>query len=51
VLCTTEQFFDEAVFLQAQRLSDIEAREAIRSQIHKLNPNASPKAIERFLNR
>ena len=51
VLCTTEQFFDEAVFLQAQRLSAIEAREAICGQIHKLNPNATPKAIERFLNR
>lgn len=49
VFCTTEAFWPEAVFQEAQGLEAQAAYEAIKGQILKLNPDASSKKIDKFI--
>ncbi|MCL2364417.1 MAG: hypothetical protein FWC71_07130 [Defluviitaleaceae bacterium] len=49
VLCTPENFFDEATFAQAATLTSNEAAQKITAQIQHLNPNAQAKKIEKFI--
>ena len=49
VLCTVEQFFPVEVFQKAASLNPEEAANAIRNQVHSLNPGAKEKTIEKFI--
>ena len=49
VFCTTEQFFGEDVFEQAEKMNIETARAAIKEQILKLNPAAQEKKITKFI--
>ena len=49
VFCTTENFFGEAVFEQAAKISKEEAYQRIREQILRLNPSAQNKKISKFI--
>jgi hypothetical protein len=49
VFCTTEHFFGEAVFDEADKITATEAIEKIKSQIKKLNPIAEDKKIKKFI--
>lgn len=50
VFCTTEQFWPDEVFRQADGIPSEEAAEAITEQIYSLNPDADAKKIVRFIN-
>ena len=47
--CTTEHFFGEAVFNEADKISKDAAVQKIREQILKLNPAAQDKKIMKFI--
>jgi len=49
VMTTTERFFGEAVFEEADRISKKTAIEKIREQVLKLNPSAQDKKISKFI--
>jgi len=49
VFCTTESFFGDEVFEKAAEIKQQEAIEKITMQIYKLNPNADPKKITKFI--
>ena len=49
VFCTTENFFGEDVFEKASHISTEEATTKISEQIMKLNPDAPPKKIIKFI--
>jgi len=49
VFCTTEKFFGEEVFRQAAGISEVEAIAKITEQVQRLNPNAEPKKIKKFI--
>jgi hypothetical protein len=48
--CTTEQFWGEEVFAEAEALEPAQAAEAIADQILRLNPAAAPRKVRAFLN-
>ncbi len=50
VFVTTETFWGEEVFREARGLTEGGARAAITEQILRLNPEASPSKIRRFIN-
>ena len=50
MLCTTERFFGEAVFAEAESISIETAEEKITEQILNLNPDAQGKKIQRLSN-
>jgi hypothetical protein len=49
VFCTTERFFGEAVFGEAEKIPKDAAAQKIREQILKLNPAAQEKKITKFI--
>lgn len=49
VFCLTEDFFDRDVLKQAEQITADEAVEAITEQILRLNPDAEPKKIMKFI--
>ena len=49
VFCTTERFFGEAVFSEAEKITKDAAAQKIREQILKLNPTAQDKKITKFI--
>ena len=49
MFCTTERFFGEAVFAEADSISANTAEEKIAAQILKLNPAAQKKKILKFI--
>jgi hypothetical protein len=49
VFCVTENFFGEAVFETAAKISKDDAVNRIREQILKLNPTAEDKIISKFI--
>jgi len=49
MFCTTEEFWDDEVFHAAAKLTKEEAKAAITEQIYKLNPNALPKKVAKFI--
>ncbi|MBN2048461.1 MAG: hypothetical protein JW750_11505 [Anaerolineaceae bacterium] len=46
---TTENFFGGSVFTQAAQITEQEAVERITARIFRLNPDAQPKKIEKFI--
>jgi len=50
VFCTTESFWGKEVFEEAFSIPKDLAIEKITQQIYKLNPNAEPKKILKFIN-
>ena len=50
VFCTTESFWGEEVFKQAQKISQEEAVQAIRERVYTLNPLAQEKKVIKFIN-
>jgi hypothetical protein len=49
VFCTTEDFFGVDVFAKAAKIPEKEASEKITEQILRLNPEAEPKKIVKFI--
>jgi hypothetical protein len=49
VLCTTERFFGDEVFEEADKLDSDIAFDKIKTQILKLNPSAEDKKISKFI--
>ena len=49
VLCTTEDFWGQEVFDEAARLSPQEGADRIAQQVLRLNPQAKPKKLEKFI--
>ncbi|MCL1883680.1 MAG: hypothetical protein FWF81_08020 [Defluviitaleaceae bacterium] len=49
VFCTTESYFGDAVFEQAEKIEKDEACEKITEQILCLNPSAQGKKIKKFI--
>lgn len=49
VFCTSEEFWDEAVFEQARAYSPEEAEAAIMAQIRRLNPEVAEKKARKFI--
>jgi len=49
VLTTTESFFGETVFEEAEKISNELAHKKIRDQVLKLNPTAQEKRIDKFI--
>lgn len=49
VFCTVERFFGEEVMMQAENIDEREAVEKISQQIYRLNPEANPRKIARFI--
>ena len=49
VFCTTEKFWDDDVFVKAANIFEQDAIEKITSQIMKLNSQADPKKIVKFI--
>jgi len=49
VLCTTEAFWDEAVFAEAAAMTWQQASGQIAEQVRALNPAASAARIARFI--
>jgi len=49
VFCRTENFFGQEVFEKAEQMTSKEAAEAITAQILRLNPDADPKKIRKFI--
>ncbi len=49
VFCTTESFWGEAVFKQAASLDQDEAVKKISEQVDRLNPDAEPKKVMKFI--
>ncbi len=49
VFCLVEDFFDNNVIRQAEKLSYEEAYAKIEEQIYKLNPEANPKKVKKFI--
>jgi hypothetical protein len=49
VFCTVESYFGNDVFEKADKIGDREAAEKITEQIYRLNPEANPKKIMKFI--
>jgi len=49
VFCTTEQFFGDAVFVEAAKINKEQASEKIRAQVLKMTPAAQDKQIGKFI--
>jgi len=49
VFCTTESFWGEDIFEDAENLSQNEAVKKITAQVLRLNPDAAPKKILKFI--
>ncbi len=49
VFCTTEHFWGQEVFAEAEKISAAEARAGITERIYKLNPAAEMKKIIKFI--
>jgi len=49
VYCPVEEFWPEEVFTLASRLSGEEAAEKIEARVYKINPEAEPKQVRRFI--
>ncbi|MFO7636333.1 MAG: hypothetical protein R6W96_03395 [Clostridia bacterium] len=49
VFCTTDAFYGSAVLEKADRTSLQEAREAIATQVRRLNPEADERKIKKFI--
>ncbi len=49
VFCTVETFFGEDVMREAAAINPQAAEETIRGQILRLNPDAEPKKVRRFM--
>ena len=49
VFCTTERFFGDSMFNEADKISKEQAFEKIRAQVLKLNPGAQDKKISKFI--
>ena len=49
VLCTTEQFWGEAVFEAAAKLTATEAEAVIKGRVLELNSQAQERAIKKFI--
>lgn len=49
VFCTVESYFGNDVFEKADKIGDREAAEKITEQIYRLNPEANPKKIIKFI--
>lgn len=49
VFCTTEQYFGEEVFMEAAKLDKEQAAEKIAKQAFRLNPEAQPKKVMKFI--
>lgn len=49
VFATTESFWGQEVFAQAEQLGRAEAAAAITAQVYRLNPAAEAKRIEKFI--
>lgn len=49
VFCTTEQFWGEAVFDQAAKMTQDEAKQRIMDQIVRLNPSVNTAKAKRFI--
>jgi hypothetical protein len=49
VYCLTEEFFPGEVFEAAALLEPDEAAERIEAQVYKLNPDADPKQVRKFI--
>lgn len=49
VFCTTEEFWGEEVFLEAQELDGRKAEAAVLEQVRRLNPQAEERRILKFL--
>ena len=49
VYCLTEQFWPTDVFDEAAKISANEAEAAITGQVFRLNPNANPKKLRKFI--
>jgi len=49
VYCLTEQFWSADVFDEADNINANEAETAIMDQVLKLNPNANPQKLRRFI--
>ncbi len=49
VFCTTEQYFGPDIFEEASKINETEAAQRITEQVYRLNPEAEPKKILKFL--
>lgn len=49
VFCTTEDYMGNIIFEKAAKITVSEATEKITEQVYKLNPNAVPKKILKFI--
>jgi len=49
VFCTVEKYFGEDFIKQSDKIDEREAMEKITGQIYKLNPEANPRKITRFI--
>ena len=49
VFCTTEQFWGDEVFSQAEKIARGDAVESIKKQVLVLNPQAEEKKISKFI--
>jgi len=49
VFCTTEQFWGDDIFEEADKISNDNAIEKIKAQVLKLNPSAEDKKIKKFI--
>lgn len=49
IFCTTERFFGDDIFKEADEITKEEALKKIREQILKLNPKAQDKKINKFI--
>ena len=47
--CTAERFWGCGLFREAAALSPREAEEAIARQVYRLNPEAPPKKVQKFI--
>jgi hypothetical protein len=49
VMTTTENFFEEIVFVEASKIPKQAAYDKIKAQIFRLNPTAQVKKIDKFI--
>lgn len=49
VFCTTERFFGDSVFEAAAKLEAKMASEELTEQIYRINPEADPKKVKKFI--
>jgi len=49
VFCTVDNFFEKDVYVKANSITSEQAKEALTTQILKINPSASEKQINKFI--